>query len=138
MCVTHGEEGQRLAGALQEAVHEVGVGRVQHLLQEGLLHHQLHQLLPPVHRLQHPQVGHHAHQEDKLFPRHVLQNLLCFCKDVVLHLLRHDLLCQGLQFGGQKLDGPFPNDVLSLQDLREETAKSTWRTTERRGCVNAV
>lgn len=52
-------------------------------------------------------------------------NLLCLSKDIILHLLCHDVLWQGLQFGGQKLDGSFPHDVLSLQDLREEASEGT-------------
>jgi len=51
--------------------------------------------------------------------------LFSLCKDVILHLLGHDFLGQGLQFAGEELDGPFPHDVLSLQDLREEASEST-------------
>lgn len=72
---THRKEGQRLACALQQAIHSVGVGGVECLFQEGLLHHQLHQLLPATDRLQHPQAWHHPHQQHKLLPRHILQHL---------------------------------------------------------------
>lgn len=66
-------------------------------------------------------------------------NLLCLCKYVVLHVLRHDVFRQRLQFGGQKLDRPLPHDVLTLQDLREEASESTWvskhRQTSSRHCA---
>ena len=72
---THGEQGQGLACALQQAVNSIRVGRVESLLEESLLHHQLHQLLPAVHRLQHPKAGHHTHQQHKLLSCHILQHL---------------------------------------------------------------
>ena len=61
----------------------------------------------------------------KIINSTLCSNLLCLCKDVVLHLLCHDVLWKGLQFARQKLDGPFPHNVLTLQDLREEASKGT-------------
>lgn len=72
---THREKGQGLACALQQAVNSVGVSWVESLFQESLLHHKLHQLLPPIHCLQHPQARHNTHQQHKLFSRHILQHL---------------------------------------------------------------
>lgn len=60
-------------------------------------------------------------------------HLLCLCKHIFLHLLRHDVLWKRLQFAGQKLDGPLPHDVLPLQDLRKEASQSAWMSTNRRG-----
>lgn len=92
---THGEQGQGLARALQQAVNGVWVSWVEGLLQESLLHHQLHELLPPVHCLQHPQARHYTHQQHKLLPRHILQHLrrqqgretISVCSGLFLHRL---------------------------------------------------
>lgn len=72
---THREQGQGLACALQQAVNSVWVSWVEGLLQESLLHHQLHQLLSPIHGLQHPQARNQTHQQHKLLSSHILQHL---------------------------------------------------------------